>query len=57
MNENEIALSSLNAEELKLSVGDTLDLNVNGKKVKLRRLRYLFRYYEWRQNGENPQSA
>lgn len=32
MNENEIALSSLNAEELKLSVGDTLDLNVNGKK-------------------------
>ena len=30
--ENEIALSSLNAEELKLSVGDTLDLNVNGKK-------------------------
>ncbi|MCA5962121.1 hypothetical protein LC724_19455 [Blautia sp. RD014234] len=29
--ENEIALSSLNAEELKLSVGDTLDLNVNGK--------------------------
>lgn len=30
--ENEIALSSLNAEEWKLSVGDTLDLNINGEK-------------------------
>jgi len=30
--ENEIALSSLNAEELKLSVGDTLDLKLDGKK-------------------------
>lgn len=32
MNENEIALSSLNAEELKLSVGDTLDLMINREK-------------------------
>lgn len=30
--ENEIALSSLNAEELKLSVGDVLDLMISGKK-------------------------